>query len=226
MNKRLVGLVYLRIIMNCAYCNSPVLSGLALKKYQKSFPEVFYGESLPVNSLAFSCYKQSKYKLSHTLFRLSQVFRGESISDIASEVNVCPGSIIFSISIGSANSKEYFDYVSSDDSLLNFNLNKLAKPFFESETSYFKAIINAIYEELDEYDIQLTQADILSTCNLNECEYYRIIVDFLGIDLGSFNLKLDDHIGYDLYQAFMSKPERREYEDMKREFGFKISNEL
>ena len=86
--------------------------------------------------------------------------------------------------------------------------------------------MNAIYEELDEYDVQLTQADILSTCKLNKDEYYRIIVDFLGIDLGSFNISLDDHIGCDLYQAFMSKPERREYEDMKREFGFPIVNEL
>lgn len=226
MNKRLVGLIYLRIIMNCAYCNSPVLSGVALKKYQKSFPDVFYGESLPIGRSVFSCYNPSKYEISHRLFKLSQIFRGESISDIASEVNVCPGSINFSISIGAANPKEYFDYVSSDDSLRNVNLNKLAKPFFESETSYFKAIINAIYEELDEYDIQLTQADILSTCKLDKGEYYRIIRDFLGIDLDSFNINLDDHIGYDLYQAFMSKPERREYEDMKREFGFKITNEL
>lgn len=226
MNKRLVGLICLRIIMNCAYCNSPVLSGLALKKYQKSFPEVFYGESLPINSLVFSCYNQSKYKLSHTLFKLYQVFRGESIADIASEVGACPGSVIFSISQGAANPKGYFDYVRSDNSLLNVPLNKLDKPFFESELSYYRATVNAIYEELDEYDVQLTQADILSTCKLNKAEYYRLMVDFLCIDLDSFNLKLDDHIGHDLYQRFMSKPERREYEVMMREFGFPIVNEL
>ena len=86
--------------------------------------------------------------------------------------------------------------------------------------------MNAIYEELDEYDIQLTQADILSTCKLDVGEYYRIIEDFLGIDLDSFNLNLDDHIGYELYQVFMSKSERQEYEDMKREFIFTIVNEL
>tara|TARA_R110000772_G_scaffold251369_1_gene366326 strand:- start:290 stop:970 length:681 start_codon:yes stop_codon:yes gene_type:complete len=226
MNKRLVGLVCWRIIMNCVYCNSPVLSGEAFKKYQKSFSEVFYGESLPINSSVFSCYNKNKFKLSHTLFKLYQVFRGESIADIASEVGACPGSVIFSISQGVANPKDYFDYVRSDDSLLNVSLNKLDKPFFELETSYFRATLNAIYEELDEYDVQLTQADILSTCKLNKDEYYRIIVDFLGIDLGSFNISLDDHIGCDLYQAFMSKPERREYEDMKREFGFPIVNEL
>ena len=61
---------------------------------------------------------------------------------------------------------------------------------------------------------------------MEQHEYYRIILGFLGIDLDSFNINLADHIGYDLYQAFMSKPERREYEDMKREFGFRINNEL
>ena len=212
--------------MNCAFCNSPLLSGKALKKYQKSFPEVFYGESLSINSPVFSCYNQSKFKLSHTLFKLSQVFRGESIADIASEVNVCPGSVIFSISIGSANPMHCFNYISSDGLLLNIPINKLKKFFFESEQMYVRAIVNAIYEELDEYNIQLTQADILISCNLEQHEYYRIILGFLGIDLDSFNINFDDHIGYDLYQAFMSKPERREYEDMKREFGFRINNEL
>lgn len=188
MNKRLVGLVCWRIIMNCPFCQCGEMSVSDKKDFEEDFYSL-YQVAIPKNLPLYNCYKANIYELAKKLSSIFFAYRGESINLISKDIDICKCSVIYSLSALSTNPEIEFEQLIESKVLTKSKLEKITVFDFNQE-GIFKIKLNAIFQEIDEYPENSVRY-ILNYCRISLFEFREILKVYLGFNIKRLFIDLD-----------------------------------
>ena len=218
MNKRLVGLIYLRIIMNCSVCNFTNASNIIKEKFKSVFEcvDLYFLQDLQETESDQRLYSNF-YDLVCCLNMFNFSYRNESIKDISADTGVCCSCVIDAVASLEDSPEQCRRKIMSYHKFETVPIHHFPLSHLNIKSNLDNLRVNALLEAYD-FNCCTTMEELISDTDISIEQFHFLMGKYFKIDMELLYELPEDDFFYVLINKMQNSDLGSEYREKRALF--------